>query len=300
LTRVGRLALRIPRDRSGRFQPSLFERYERSEKALVLALAEMYVQGVSTRKVTHIVEQLCSVSVSASEVSVLAKKLDAELAAWRSRRLEGTRYPVFVIDAHHERVRRDGQVRSTAMLWVIGVSTDGHREHLGCWLGNSESVESWSAVLADLGRRGLTGVRYVVSDEHQGLLSALRRFVPDPAHQRCQVPYLRNALAKVSGTQRLQQLLLALRDVWAAPTRATATQRLTALAACRFPITAAGGARRTYDSVGPRLVGSHALSPSACARGRCDSPNEVRCRRMDNELCCSCRLSRSLALSRGA
>jgi len=231
LTRVGRLALRIPRDRDGRFQPSLFARYERSEKALVLALAEMYVQGVSTRKVTHIVEQLCSVSISASEVSLLAKKLDSELAAWRNRRLDGTSYPVLVIDAHHEQVRRDGQVRSTAMQWAIGVSSDGHREHLGCWLGNSESVESWSSVLADLTQRGLAGVRYVVSDEHQGLVGALRRFLPDAVHQRCQVHYLRNALAKVSGVPRQQQLLAALRDVWAAPTQATASQRLTNLAA---------------------------------------------------------------------
>jgi len=264
LTRVGRLALRIPRDRSGRFQPSLFARYERSEKALVLALAEMYVQGVSTRKVTHVVEQLCGVSISASEVSVLAKKLDAELAAWRSRRLEGTSYPVLVIDAHHEQVRRDGQVRSTAMLWAIGVSADGHREHLGCWLGNSESVESWSAVLADLTQRGLSGVCYVVSDEHQGLVSALRRFLPDAVHQRCQVHYLRNALAKVSGAQRQQQLVAALRDVWAAPTRAAASQRLTSLAgAVRKPLPALAD---WLETTGPETLAVYMLPPGELRR----------------------------------
>lgn len=235
LTRVGPLTLRVPRDRTGRFQPSLFARYERSEKALVLALTEMYIEGVSTRKVTHVVEQLCGAEISASEVSAVVKKLDTELAAWRGRRVSETAYPVLVVDAHHEQVRRDGQVRSTAMLWVIGVSLDGHREHLGCWLGSSESLESWGAVFAELTQRGLTGVRYVVSDEHQGLVSALRRFLPDAVHQRCQVHYLRNALAKVSGTRRQQQLIAALRDVWAAPTRPVAQQRLTALIASLRP-----------------------------------------------------------------
>lgn len=122
LTRVGALTLRVPRDRTGRFQASLFARYERSEKSLVLVLTEMYIQGVSTRKVTHVVEQLCGATISASDVSALTKKLDGDLAAWRGRRLDGTAYPVLIVDAHHEQVRRDGQVRSTAMLWVIGVS----------------------------------------------------------------------------------------------------------------------------------------------------------------------------------
>lgn len=205
VTRVGPLTLKIPRDRAGRFQPSLFARYQRSEKALVTALQEMYIQGVSTRKVSAIVEQLCGTTISASEVSALVKKLDAELAAWRNRSLEGTPYPILVIDAHHEQVRRDGQVRSTAMLWVIGVSADGHREHLGCWLGVSESTESWSQVFAQLTQRGLSGVQYIVSDEHQRLVTTLRRFLPNAVHQRCQVHYLRNALAKVSGERRQQQ-----------------------------------------------------------------------------------------------
>jgi putative transposase len=229
VTRVGALTLRVPRDRAGRFQPSLFARYQRSEKALVLALQEMYIQGVSTRKVSAIVEQLCGTTISASEVSALVKKLDAELAAWRSRSLDGMTYPMLVIDAHHEQVRRDGQVRSTAMLWVIGVSANGHREHLGCWLGVSESGESWGQVFADLTRRGIRGVQYVVSDEHQGLVNGLRRYFPDAVHQRCQVHYLRNALAKVSGERRQQQLVAALRDVWAAPTRELAEERLARL-----------------------------------------------------------------------
>ena len=140
-------------------------------------------------------------------------------------------YPILIIDAHHEQVRRDGQVRSTAMLWVIGVSADGHREHLGCWLGVSESGDSWGSVFAQLRQRGIRGVQYVVSDEHQGLVTELRRYFPEAIHHRCQVHYLRNALAKVSGERRQQQLVAALRDVWAAPTRALAEERLARLIA---------------------------------------------------------------------
>jgi transposase-like protein len=239
VTRVGSLALKIPRDRQGRFQPSLFARYQRSEKALVLALQEMYVQGVSTRKVSAIVEQLCGMTISASEVSALVKKLDVELAAWRSRSLDSTTYPILVVDAHHEQVRRDGHVRSTAMLWVIGITADGHREHLGCWLGVSESAESWGHVFAQLTQRGVRGVQYIVSDEHQGLVTTAHRYFPDAVHQRCQVHYLRNALAKVSGERRQQQLVSALRDVWAAPARVLAEDRLMRLiATLRKPLPA--------------------------------------------------------------
>ena len=230
-TRVGTLTLRIPRDRAGEFAPALFVRYQRSEQAFMLALAEMYVQGVSTRKVTHIVETLCGVRISASEVSALVKRLDHELTAWRTRSLADTRYPYLVLDAHHEQVRREGHVRSTAMLWVIGITAAGFREHLGVWLGNSESLESWSAVCEDLRRRGLTRVAFTVADEHAGLVEALRRYFPEAAHQRCQVHYLRNALSKVASPKLQQQLTAALRDVWAAPTRADADARLQQLIA---------------------------------------------------------------------
>ena len=164
----------------------------------MLALQEMYVQGVSTRKVSAIVEQLCGATISASEVSALVKKLDVELAAWRSRHLDSMTYPILIIDAHHEQVRRDGQVRSTAMLWVIGVSADGHREHLGCWLGVSESGDSWGSVFAQLRQRGIRGVQYVVSDEHQGLVTELRRYFPRRSTSAarcttCATPWRRSA-----------------------------------------------------------------------------------------------------------
>lgn len=229
VTRVGSLELRVPRDRAGRFQPTLFARYQRSEQALVLALIEMYVKGISTRKVSAVVEQLCGTTISASEVSVLVKRLDQDLEAWRTRPLTAKTYPYLVVDAHVERVRREGQVRATAALWVIGIGSDGYREHLGVWLGASESGAAWRRVFEQLVQRGLTGVQYVVSDEHQGLVEAIRRFFPEAVHQRCQVHYLRNALDHVSSEAAKQQVIAALHDVWSASTRADAEARLHAL-----------------------------------------------------------------------
>ena len=230
VTRVGRLTLAVPRDRAGCFSPSIFARYQRHEQALLCTLTECYLQGVSTRKVRQVVETLCGESVSASLVSAATKRLDSSLAAWRTRRLDGQAMVYLVVDAHYERIRREGQVLSTAALWVVGVRADGYREHLGCWLGAGENTATWSRVFKELTARGLTGVRYVVSDEHLGLRAALQRYCPDAVHQRCQVHYLRNAFAKVSQPARQQQLLAGLRDVWAAPTRPEAERRGTALA----------------------------------------------------------------------
>jgi putative transposase len=228
-TRVGTLELRIPKDREGEFQPSLFARYQRSEKALVLALVEMYIQGVSTRKVTRVVEELCGFRVSASQVSGLVKKLDTELAAWRDRSLSDSAYPYLVVDAHYEKVRRDGRVRSTAVLWVMGVREDGYREHLGVWLGSTESQSTWSRVFQDLLGRGLRGVRYIVSDEHSGLRDALTRAFPGAAHQRCQVHYLRNLLGQCTSVERFAEVKGKLQDVWDSPTREIADQKLKVL-----------------------------------------------------------------------
>ena len=229
-TRVGSLRLKVPRDREGVFQPSLFARYERTEQALVLAMAEMYFQGVSTRKVTEVVEVLCGASVSASEVSALARKLDVALHAWRQRRLNDTAYPYLVVDALVERVRREGQVRHTAVLYVMGIRPDGYRELLGTWTGAAESVETWGQVFHELTERGLRGVDYVVSDEHVGLVQSVRRYFPDAVHQRCQVHYLRNALSKISNETVQQELTRKLADAWAAPTADEARRRLRALA----------------------------------------------------------------------
>ncbi len=229
LTRVGALTLRVPRDRAGQFQPSLFARYQRSEQALVLALIEMYLQGISTRKVSAVVEQLCGATISASEVSALTKTLEAGLAAWRQRPLGAKAYPYLIVDAHVERVRREGQVRSTAALWVIGVGADGYREHLGLWLGASESGTAWRRVCEDLVQRGLRGVRYIVSDEHAGLVEALRRFFPEAVHQRCQVHFLRNARDRISSADLQERVRDGLRNAWTAATGAEAHARLARL-----------------------------------------------------------------------
>ena len=228
-TRVGTIELRVPKDREGRFQPTLFDRYQRSEKAFVLALIEMYIQGVSTRKVQKVVEQLCGVLVSASQVSALVKQLDADLEIWRKRSLAGQRYPYLVVDAHYEKVRREGRVVSTAVLWVIGINEDGYREHLGVWTGPSESRETWKKVFRDLTQRGLEGVEYVVSDEHAGLVQALGLYFSEASHQRCQVHYVRNALSHVSTDAVRAELLTGLRDAWAAPTREEARARIARL-----------------------------------------------------------------------
>ena len=193
VTRVGALELRVPQDRDGRFSTRLFERYQRSEKALVAALAEMYVQGVSTRKVKAITEELCGHAFSASSISEINKKLDGELAAFASRRLEEA-YPYLIVDARYEKVREAGVIASQAVLIAIGVDLEGRRNVLGVELANRESSSSWKAFLSSLKSRGLQGVEFVVSDDHQGLRRAIREVLPEAAWQRCYVHFLRNAL----------------------------------------------------------------------------------------------------------
>jgi putative transposase len=193
VTRVGKLELRIPQDRGGRFRTEVFERYQRSEKALVAALMEMYVQGVSTRKVKAITEELCGHEFSASTISVMVKKLDQELAQFAHRRLEEA-YPYLILDARYEKVREDGTVRSQAVLVAIGINRDGRRCVLGVELANRESASSWKEFLLGLRQRGLQGVELVVSDDHAGLRAAIAEVLAEAVWQRCYVHFLRNAL----------------------------------------------------------------------------------------------------------
>lgn len=193
VTRVGVLELRVPQDRSGRFSTELFERYQRSEKALVASLAEMYVQGVSTRKVKAITEELCGHGFSASSISEATAKLDASLKAFFERRLEEP-FAYLILDARYERVREAGVIASRAVLVAIGVDWEGRRQVLGVELANRESRSSWRDFLSGLRERGLFGVEYVVSDDHAGLKAAIREMLPEAAWQRCYVHFLRNAL----------------------------------------------------------------------------------------------------------
>lgn len=193
VTRVGKLELRIPQDRQGHFSTQIFERYQRSEKALVSALAEMYIQGVSTRKVKAITEELCGHAFSASAISAVNKTLDESLERFAKRPLEED-YPYLVLDARYEKVREDGVIRSQAVQIAIGINDEGRRQVLAVELANRESQTSWKDVLLELKSRGLRGVEFVVSDDHAGLKRAIAEVIPEAVWQRCYVHFLRNAL----------------------------------------------------------------------------------------------------------
>ena len=166
-TRVGTLTLRVPQIRNGIFTTDIFERYQRSERALIATLMEMVVNGVSTRKVARITEELCGTSFSASTVSQLCKDLDVSLRAWKERDLSKTLYPFLILDGIVIKVREDGKVRPFSLLVATGINQEGYREILGMELGNSETEESWSKFFKDLKARGLRGVDIVVSDNLQ-------------------------------------------------------------------------------------------------------------------------------------
>ena len=193
VTRVGRIELRVPQDRKGLFSTEVFERYQRSEKALVSAVMEMYVQGVSTRNVKAIAEELCGHSFSASTVSELNAKMDEQLGKFAGRKLE-QEYPYLIIDARYERVREDGRIVSRAVLVAIGINWEGRREVLGVELAGRETQTSWRDFLLRLKERGLSGVELVISDDHAGLKRAVQEVFTRSAWQRCYVHFLRNAL----------------------------------------------------------------------------------------------------------
>ena len=193
VTRVGKLELRVPQDRDGRFSTELFERYSRVEKAFVGALVEMYIQGVSTRKVKAVTEELCGHEFSASAVSRLNVKLDETLRRFAERPLDED-YAYVILDARYERVREEGVVQKRAVLIAIGVNMEGRRCVLGVTLANRESRSSWKDFLSSLVTRGLRGVEFVVSDDHEGLKQAVTQVLPGAVWQRCYVHFLRNAL----------------------------------------------------------------------------------------------------------
>jgi transposase-like protein len=255
---VGKLDLLVPKDREGQFQTELFERYQRSEKALVLSMLQMYIEGVSTRKVSAITEALCGLEVSRSQVSALSDKLDEELSAWRLRPLSKA-YPYLVIDARYERVRRAGQVVSQGVLVAVGIGEDGYREVLGAWVAESESEASWGQVFAELKQRGLRGVRYVVSDDHRGLVRAIERHFQGAGWQRCQVHFLRNALS-LCGSQQKSLVAALLKNITEAPTREaamTAIRQTTAELGKRAPKVA-----RLLEEHGEEILSVYALPES--------------------------------------
>ena len=192
-TRVGALTLRVPRHRNGQFSTELFARYQRSEQALVLAMMEMVINGVSTRKVEQITEELCGKKFSKSTVSALCKNLDPMVEAFRTRPLK-CHYPFLMVDAIYVKVRENGRIQSRGLLIAIAVNEEGHREIIGFQLANSESESSWGELFSSLKDRGLKNVDLVTSDDHKGLVNAIRRHFQGTSWQRCQTHFSRNML----------------------------------------------------------------------------------------------------------
>ena len=228
-TRVGTLNLLVPQDREGTFSTRLFARYQRNEKALCLALMEMYVEGVSTRKVKDITEELCGTSFSRSLVSSLARSLDAELRGWRNRRLEGMVYPYLFVDARYEKARVGHAVVSQGVLVASAVRQDGFREILAVEVADTESEAVYHELFRSLKARGLKGVELVVSDDHEGLKAAVDRHFQGASWQRCQVHYARNLLGMV-GAKRRKELAADLRGIFAAPDRRSALELASSVA----------------------------------------------------------------------
>lgn len=228
-TRVGELQLQVPQARGVSFYPSCLEKGLRSERALTLALAEMYVQGVSARRVRKVLEEMCGLEVSSTQVSRAAAELDEQLAQWRNRDIGTIRY--LVLDARYEKVRHGGSVRDCAVLIATGVRADGYRTVLGTSVALSEAEPHWRSFLESLQRRGMTGVELIVSDDHAGLRSARMATMPSIPWQRCQFHLQHNAQAYVPRVTLRQDVARDIRSIFNAPDRSKADQRLAEIAA---------------------------------------------------------------------
>jgi transposase-like protein len=224
-TRVGDITFAVPQVREGGFYPQALEKGLRSERALTLALAEMYVQGVSTRKVKAITEQLCGLEINSSAVSQAASQLDSELRKWRERSLG--EYLFLFLDAYYEHVREDGHVRDLAILSAVGVNRAGKREILGVSVSLSEHEVHWRTFLESLQQRGLGGVQLITSDDHAGLRAARLAVFGGIPWQRCQFHLQQNAQAYVPRKDMLTEVASDIRTIFDAPDRTTAESYLT-------------------------------------------------------------------------
>ena len=224
-TRMGSLNLRIPQTRNTDFYPSCVEKGLRSERALFCAIAEMYIQGVSTRKVTKVLDELCGCQVSSTQVSRITAQLDEDVEAWRTRPLG--EFSQLMMDARYEKVRYAGRVRDLAVIWAIGIRPDGRREVLGVTVSLSEAEIFWREFFKSLTERGLYGVKYIVSDDHQGLKSALKTVFPNVAWQRCQTHLARNAQDHVKSKANKDTVAQDIRDIFQASSVDIAKDKLT-------------------------------------------------------------------------
>jgi transposase-like protein len=239
-TRSGALTVDVPQVRDGSFYPSSLEKGIRSERALKNALAEMYVQGVSTRKVSAITEELCGFEISSSQVSRMAKELDVALTAWRARPLGLC--PYIYLDARYEKVRHGGVVVDCAVLVAVGVSENGTREVIGVSVELSEAEIHWRGFLKSLQERGLHGVQLIISDDHAGLGAARQSTFPGVAWQRCQCHLQRNAASYVPKKEMRGAVAADLRNVFDAPDRAEADRLLDKVV-------------KSYEKTAPKLAG---------------------------------------------
>ena len=238
-TRVGELTFAVPQVRDGGFYPSSLDKGIRSERALKLALAEMYVQGVSTRRVAQITEQLCGFEVTSSQVSRAAQELDTVLEQWRNRPLGS--YPYVFLDARYESVRNNGAVVKSAVLVAIGVSETGKRQILGTSVAISEQEVHWRDFIKSLQTRGLHGVKLFISDAHEGLKAARRAVFPSVPWQRCQFHLQQNAQAYVPKQELKKKVAADIRNIFNAPSEEEAKRLLSQL-------------MQNYEKSAPRLV----------------------------------------------
>ena len=216
-TRVGEIEFAVPQVREGDFYPAALEKGLRSERALTLALAEMYVQGVSTRRVAAITEKLCGTAVSSAQVSRAAQKLDEVLEAWRTRPLDEIVY--LYLDARYEKVRIEGQIQDAAILMAVGVGGDEKRRVLGVSVSLSEAQEHWRSFLESLQERGLTGIRLITSDDHAGLRKARQALFTGVPWQRCQFHLQQNASQYVPRKKMQEEVAADIRGIFQAPSR---------------------------------------------------------------------------------
>ena len=211
-TRVGPLVLQVPQTRDGAFYPSILERYQRSEKALVLALAEAYLQGVSTRKMKAVTESLMGKEFSSASISRFASTLDDELDCWR-KRIFTREYPYVVVDARYESCRVDGKIIDIACLVALGIDSEGYRHVLGVDTSWSESNDSWDRFIVGLKNRGLQGVRLFTSDDHPGIHHAIKKHYPGAIWQRCQRHFTVNVIDRAPKS-RHDDLYARLKQAW--------------------------------------------------------------------------------------
>ena len=239
-TRLGALTFAVPQVREGGFYPQSLEKGQRSERALKLAFAEMVIQGVSTRNVAPVIEQLCGFEVSSSQVSRAVAELDPVLSAWRERLLGEC--PYLFLDARYEKARVDGQVRDVAVLSAVGVGPDGHRQVLGVSVSLSEAELHWRTFLASLQQRGLRGLQLITSDDHAGLGAARLAVFGGVPWQRCQFHLQSNAQAYVPKQAMKKEVARDIRAIFNAPDRASA-EMLLRQAVAKYERTAAQLAR---------------------------------------------------------